>query len=232
MVKLIDAAQPLSVQVHPTDDYKPGEYGKTEMWYIIEADKGASILYGFNKDISKSEISDRIQNNTLIEVLNAIPVEKGNSFFVEAGVVHAIGKGVVVAEVQQNSNSTYRLYDYGRVDKDGKQRQLHIEDALNVAVLNKTNIPAMPAAEHCEGYKKSKLASCKYFVVYKYEVFDKVNLSIGSDSFNSITITEGNGYFECEGVKYQFSRGNSFFMPANLGNCTAYGNFTFLLTAL
>ena len=135
LIKLIDAKDNLSVQVHPNNEYAQrveGEYGKTEMWYVVDCDEGASLLYGFKHNITKEEFRERIENNTLLEVTNSVPVKKGDVFFIEAGTLHAIGKGILIAEIQQNSNTTYRIYDYGRVGADGKPRQLHIDKAVDV----------------------------------------------------------------------------------------------------
>ena len=129
LIKFIDARKDLSLQVHPSDDYalkNEGQYGKTEMWYIIDAKDNAFLYYGFNREISKEEFCERIENNTLTEVLNAYPVSKGDVVFIEAGTIHAIGEGILLAEIQENSNVTYRVYDYGRRDKDGNLRELHI----------------------------------------------------------------------------------------------------------
>ena len=138
LIKLIDAKDNLSVQVHPDNDYAQrveGEYGKTEMWYIVDCDEGAELLYGFKHEISKEEFAERIANNTLLDVTNNVPVHKGDVFFIKAGTLHAIGKGILIAEIQQNSNTTYRIYDYGRVGKDGKPRELHVEKAKDVTKL-------------------------------------------------------------------------------------------------
>ena len=135
LIKLIDAKDNLSVQVHPSNEYAlrvEGEYGKTEMWYIVDCNEGAELLYGFKHEIGEEEFADRIKNNTLLEVTNNVPVHKGDVFFIESGTLHAIGKGILIAEIQQNSNTTYRIYDYGRVGADGKPRQLHIDKAVEV----------------------------------------------------------------------------------------------------
>ena len=135
LIKLIDAKDKLSVQVHPDDSYalkNEGEYGKTEMWYVVDCDEGASLIYGFNKEISKEEFESRIKDNTLSEVCNYVPVKKGDVFFIGAGTLHAIGEGILIAEVQQNSNTTYRVSDYGRLGADGNPRPLHIEKAVDV----------------------------------------------------------------------------------------------------
>ncbi|MCI6751509.1 MAG: class I mannose-6-phosphate isomerase, partial [Selenomonas bovis] len=135
LIKLIDAKDNLSVQVHPDNDYAQrveGEYGKTEMWYIVDCEPGASLLYGFQHEISKEEFECRIKENTLLDVVNRVPVHKGDVFFIDSGTLHAIGKGILICEIQQNSNTTYRIYDYGRVGKDGKPRELHVQKALDV----------------------------------------------------------------------------------------------------
>lgn len=233
LIKLIDSKQPLSVQVHPDDEYamkKEGEYGKTEMWYVIDADEGASLVYGFNKNVTPDELRKRINDQTLPEVLNHVPVKKGDCFFIESGLVHAIGKGILIAEIQQNSNTTYRLYDYGRKDASGKQRPLHIEDALNVAQLSISSPAAAAKVSIHSGYKEYQLSECKYFNVKKYEVADSVNLYAGSDSFHAFTALEGGGYILCNNNKYNFNKGDTYFIAANLGRYEVCGNCVFLLT--
>lgn len=123
LIKLIDAHDNLSVQVHPDNGYalrNEGQYGKTEMWYIVDCEPGAFLYYGFSRPVSEEEFRRRIADNTLLEVLNRVDVQKGDVLFIESGTIHAIGKGIVIAEIQQNSNITYRVYDYGRVGADGK----------------------------------------------------------------------------------------------------------------
>ena len=135
LVKLIDAKNDLSVQVHPCDEYAhkyENDNGKTEMWYIISADQGAELVYGFKEKITKDEFRRAVEDNTLMDKVNRVPVRQGDVFFIEPGTLHAIGKGILIAEIQQSSNVTYRVYDYGRLGADGKPRQLHIEKALEV----------------------------------------------------------------------------------------------------
>ncbi len=130
LIKFIDAREDLSIQVHPSDEYalnEEGQYGKTEMLYVVDCAQDAYLYYGFSREISREELRQRIQDGTILEVLNKVSVQKGDVFFIEAGTIHAIGKGIVIAEIQQNSNVTYRVYDYGRTGPDGKQRDLHIE---------------------------------------------------------------------------------------------------------
>ena len=136
LTKFIDAKQDLSIQVHPDNRYalkNEGQYGKTEMWYVVDAGKEAFLYYGFKKEVSKEEFARRIQEDTLLEVLNAVPVQKGDVLFIESGTIHAIGKDILIAEIQQNSNVTYRVYELREeVGKDGKKRDLHIEKAIAV----------------------------------------------------------------------------------------------------
>ena len=147
LIKLIDAKQDLSIQVHPDDDYAmrvEGEPGKTEMWYIMDAAPGAALYYGLNRAVSKEEFAKRIQEQTLTEILNRVEVKPGELYFIPSGTLHAIGAGILLAEIQQNSNTTYRVYDYGRRGADGKLRPLHIEKALDVTNLS----PIAPTAQY------------------------------------------------------------------------------------
>ncbi len=219
LIKLIDAKDNLSVQVHPNNEYAlrvEGEYGKTEMWYIIDADEGAELLYGFKHEITREEFAARIKDNTLLEVTNSVPVHKGDVFFIEAGTLHAIGRGILIAEIQQNSNTTYRIYDYGRVGKDGKPRELHIEKACEVTNLTPPVRSAKPQGERTEreGYAETLLASCEYFNVRKLEIGSCAALAAGKNSFNSLLVLDGG--FDVEGVT--LGKGDSCFIPAGFGS--------------
>ena len=135
LIKFIDAEQNLSVQVHPSDEYAlqhENSFGKTEMWYIVEAEEGAGIYLGFNRTVTKEEYEAAIKENRLTELLNFYEVKAGDCYFIPSGTIHAIGKGCLICEIQQNSNLTYRVYDYGRKDKNGKERELHIDKAPRV----------------------------------------------------------------------------------------------------
>ena len=135
-MKFIDAAERLSVQVHPDDAYArrvEGQAGKNEMWYILDCEPGAQLLFGLKESCTREELEKAIRENTLVEQMRAVPVQKGDVYFIPAGTLHAIGKGILVAEIQQSSDVTYRVYDYGRLGQDGKPRQLHVEKALAVA---------------------------------------------------------------------------------------------------
>ncbi len=232
LIKLIDAKDNLSVQVHPNNEYAlrvEGEYGKTEMWYIVDCDEGATLLYGFKNEISKDEFAKRIADNTLLEVTNAVPVKKGDVFFIEAGTLHAIGKGILIAEIQQNSNTTYRIYDYGRVGNDGKPRELHVEKAKDVTALRPAK--AYPETEIIakDGYTEKLLSSCEYFTTYALEVNDKATLTADEKSFNSILILEGSGRLSGES-EIEFKKGDSIFIPASSGDYTIEGKCKAILT--
>lgn len=232
LIKLIDAKDNLSVQVHPNNDYAlrvEGEYGKTEMWYIVDCDEGATLLYGFKKKISKDEFAQRIADNTLLEVTNAVPVKKGDVFFIEAGTLHAIGKGILIAEIQQNSNTTYRIYDYGRVGNDGKPRELHVEKAKDVTNLCPAKAYPETAVEQKDGYTTKLLSSCDYFTTYAVEVEEKAVLEADEKSFNSLLILEGEGEVAADDA-VKFKKGDSIFVTAGTGKFTVDGKCKFVLT--
>lgn len=222
MIKLIDAKNDLSVQVHPEDAYAlkhEGGFGKTEMWYILECEEGASLIYGFKRSISKEEFAGRIKDNTLMEVVNKVPVKKGDVFFIDAGTLHAIGKGIVLAEVQQNSNLTYRVYDYGRSGADNKPRELHIEKAIEVTNLDS---PARsPAAqgqpEDYEGFTRTLLARCEYFHTEAIEVKTKASFDVNDESFVSVICLDGNTELVYGKEIMSVQKGDSIFLPAGLG---------------
>lgn len=235
LIKLIDAKDNLSVQVHPSNEYAlkaEGEYGKTEMWYIVDCNEGAELLYGFKHEISKEEFAERIANNTLLEVANNVPVHKGDVFFIESGTLHAIGSGILIAEIQQNSNTTYRVYDYGRVGKDGKPRELHVEKALDVTERIPPKYPttAQGAPEKVEGGIKTLLRSCEYFNVNKLEVDGTMTLNADEKSFKSLLFLDGNAEIkDADGVQTAV-KGESFFVPAGSGEFTITGKCEVILS--
>lgn len=235
LIKLIDAKDNLSVQVHPDNEYAQrveGEYGKTEMWYIVDCDEGAELLYGFKHDITKEEFKTRIENNTLLEVTNSVPVKSGDVFFIEAGTLHAIGKGILIAEIQQNSNTTYRIYDYGRVGADGKPRQLHIDKAVDVTNL----CPAKPypVTKYFteNGAVKRLLAKSDYFTVYTVDASEKALFEADETSFHSILLLEGSAVLDCGGEKLSLKKGDSVFVPAGCGEYSLTGSFNSIFTRI
>lgn len=230
LAKFIDAKDNLSIQVHPDNRYalkNEGQYGKTEMWYVMDAGQNAFLYYGFKREITKEEFEKRIQEDTLLEVLNAVPVQKGDVLFIESGTIHAIGKDILIAEIQQNSNVTYRVYDYGRVGKDGKKRDLHIEKAL--AVTNR-----VPIAKDKSSYPH--VADCDYFTVDKLnldgKVMKKMEGNVSEESFASILILDGKGTISDKEEMLDFKKGDSFFLSAGAGNYTIEGSCDALITTI
>lgn len=230
LIKLIDARDRLSVQVHPSDAYAlrvEGEYGKTEMWYVVDCEPGATLIYGFNRGLTKEEFRRRIEDNTLLEVCHVVPVEKGDVFFIEAGTLHAIGAGILIAEVQQNSNTTYRVSDYGRLGADGRPRPLHIDKAVDVT---RTEPPCRPYGAVGEtvalpGGACRALASCDYFTTQLLQVTS--SLRVGCyESFTSLVCLDGACIFHWEdGEPLALRKGASLFLPAGLTGrlCTETG---------
>ncbi len=227
LIKLIDARQDLSVQVHPSDAYArshENQNGKTEMWYVIDCEPGAFLYMGLKKRISKEEFRRHIEENTLDQILNPVPVHKGDMFFIEAGTIHAIGKGIVIAEIQQNSNVTYRVYDYGRVGADGKPRELHIEKALEVARLEP------PCVNSRFG---GHLAQCEYFTVDRFDMQSgTIQGIVGTDSFHSLLVVDGEGEVVCGEEKQPVRKGDCLFLSAGSGAYTVTGSLTMLRTSI
>lgn len=230
LIKFIDAKDNLSIQVHPDNRYAlehEHQYGKTEMWYVMDCKEGACLYYGFNREINKEEFKRRIEEDTLLEVLNPVKVQKGDVLFIEAGTLHAIGKDIVIAEIQQNSNVTYRVYDYGRVGKDGKKRDLHIEKALDV-----TSCIPIARGKTCNPH----VASCDYFTVDKLnldgQVMDMMSGHIGEESFVSLLFMEGEGEISCGGETLAYQKGDSFFLSAGSGAYEINGRCQALVTTV
>lgn len=237
LIKLIDAADNLSVQVHPNNEYAKrveGEYGKTEMWYVVDCDSQAQLLYGFTKEITKEEFSQRIADNTLLEVVNKVSVKKGDVFFIEAGTLHGIGKGIIIAEIQQNSNTTYRIYDYGRVSADGKPRELHVEKAKDVTVLAPPTRDVKPQGEiqKHQGYNKTLLAACEYFEVHKLEINESATLFSSEESFVSLLVLDGEFELDYGFASMGIIKGDSVFVPAGMGEFELIGEGEVILTEI
>lgn len=234
-IKLIDAADDLSVQVHPPDDYAlkhEGERGKNELWYVVDADDGAELIYGFKREMTRGEFAERIKNGTLLEVTNNVPVKKGDVFFIESGTLHSIGKGILIAEIQQNSNTTYRVYDYGRTGKDGKPRELHIEKALEVTerVPPKFSAAAQGTPQRLGGGIITLLRACEYFTVNKLELDGAVSLEADKRSFNSLLILDGEAEIKAAGGGVSAKKGDSVFITAGTGEYEISGKGLIIIT--
>ena len=224
LVKLIDAKQNLSIQVHPNDAYaleNEGQYGKTELWYVLHNEPGAFLYHGFARDITKREMEQAIENGSITEYLRKVEVKKGDVFFIEAGTVHAIGAGIVVAEIQQNSNITYRVFDYNRLDANGQGRELHKAKALEVSKLT---------AENCAPDFGAHIGICDYFVTDKIAVNGEYKGFANEASFHHMLIASGEGEAKCDGHSLAFKAGDSLFIGANSGEYEVTGECEALIT--
>jgi mannose-6-phosphate isomerase len=231
LIKLIDANAKLSVQVHPNDDYAlahEGEFGKTEMWYILYANEGAQIIYGIKEGTRRDAFKKSIKDGTLEEHLNFIDVKKDDVFFIPSGTVHAILDGILIAEIQQNSDTTYRVYDWNRVDKNGKTRPLHIKKALDVIRFGPDNTKNESYSVACADYEIYMISKCNYFTVEKLWVRNKYADKPEGDSFYAYTSIEGNGKLHYGNISYDLPPGTSFLIPASMGEYTIEGDITLL----
>lgn len=219
LTKFIDAKENLSVQVHPSDEYallNEGQYGKTEMWYVVEAEKGAGLYMGLSRNCTADEFAKKVENGTVEELLSFKEVAPGDVFFIPAGTVHAIGAGVLIYEIQQNSTLTYRLYDYMRRDKEGRLRELHVDKAMKVS-----NLGVYSPADNIEG---AIIGKCKYFEVEKHSISGEFELFVDNGSYLAISVVDGCG--ECDGESV--SLGDTCFSPAGSGKILLKGDMTVL----
>ena len=227
LVKLIDADAKLSVQVHPKDEYalaNENSLGKTEMWYIADADEGAGIYLGFKEDISREDFERAIAEKTLTDYLQFIPVKKGECYFIPAGTIHAICEGCLICEIQQNSNITYRVYDYGRVGADGKERELHVAKALDVTNTKRYE-PKPLGAMTSEG---ELLGISRFFTATRVEVQGERTLENDARSFRCFTCLEGEGAVG----EVKICKGESVFVPADFGSVGLSGEFLAVMTTV
>lgn len=227
LVKFIDAQDKLSVQVHPSDDYalkNENSLGKTEMWYIVDADEGAGIYLGFKEDITREQFESAIATKTLTDYLRFIPVKAGESYFIPSGTIHAICSGCLICEIQQNSNITYRVYDYGRRDKDGNERELHVEKAL--AVTNTTAyLPRELNIQTTEGILKG---INKFFTATLVEITGEKTFLRDDGSFRTFTCLSGEGRVGDVDIK----KGESVFVPACHDDFVVSGSFSAIMTTI
>lgn len=226
LVKFIDAKKDLSVQVHPDDEYakkyENGQLGKTEMWYVLDATKSATLVHGFNYDMTPKDVKTAIENGNIEKYLNKVSVNKDDLFYIKSGTVHAIGAGTLVAEIQENSNLTYRLYDYNRIDKNGNLRELHIDKALEVLNYKASNKVRQPIRvyKYKNGFSSEFFCRCKYFEVYKEKINtqnckDMFKFKTQSNSFHVLLCVEGCGTLISDKETLPFFKGDCIFIPAN-----------------
>ena len=230
MVKLIDASDNLSIQVHPSDELSmdvEGQYGKTEVWYVLDAQKDTYLYFGLKKDVTKEELKNLLCNGKLETVLNKTYVRPGDVLMVDSGTIHAIGRGALIAEIQQNSNITYRLYDYGRKDKHGQFRKLQINKGLQAVDLSHKNVVKSPVSvERCGRNIKTVIARNQYFTATVYTICERLRLKASVKTFKSLVVLAGG--FSVPGIRFQ--KGEAAFIPAGEGEVEIKGFGELLVT--
>jgi len=239
LVKLIDAKKDLSIQVHPDDNYamqnENGSKGKTEMWYILEAGEESRIIYGLEHNVTREQFASSLLRGTAEKYLKKVSVKSGDSFLIKAGTIHGIGEGILLAEVQENSNITYRLYDYNRVGQDRKPRELHIEKGLEVSDLCKTEEPRQGLRQfrYGKGYASQSICTNHYFQMEKLLLNtqccrEMAVLTLRQDTFYVLLCIDGCGTLFTEQEDIYFFKGDCIFVPANVSQLKLHGKAQFL----
>ena len=234
LIKFIDARDNLSIQVHPDDELakkRHNSFGKTEMWYVVDCRPESTLFLGFSRAVTPDELRRRAKDGTICEVLNRVAVHPGDVFFVRPGTVHAIGAGILVAEIQQNSDTTFRVYDYNRLGADGKPRQLHLERAaevMNYAPMHRAADTLPP----CPPNGVQEVLTCEYFRVRRAEVKTRISLATDGESFTHLMCVRGEGNILCGGKVYPFRQGDSYFLPAALGEYMVQGTCGVILSGV
>ena len=231
LVKFIDAKKDLSVQVHPSDEYArvhEKDNGKTEMWYVLDADEGANLIYGFQHPVTEEILRETVASGTLGKHLQKVEVHKGDVYYVPAGTVHGIGAGIMAVEIQESSNVTYRVYDYDRVDKNGKKRELHFDKAIQVMNMDiAPDVKQKPRmVKYYPGCSRELLCRCKYFETERVQVTKGFSFSILDGSFRVVMCLSGHGEIETSDADIKpmcFQKGETMFLPAGLGRCRILG---------
>ena len=228
LFKYLDAREDLSIQVHPNDELakkRHNSFGKTEMWYVMQADKDSKLIVGFKEDSNAAEYLENLKNKTLLTILDNVKVEVGDVFFLETGTVHAIGAGLVIAEIQQTSDVTYRLYDFDRVDAEGNERELHVDLALDAINYNKIDT-----------YKKynkdvnqsNSMVDCPYFTTNFLPLEGEITVNKSGNSFTVYMCVEGDFELEYEGAKMKYIKGDTILIPASLKTFVLKGKASIL----
>ena len=230
LTKILDANDWLSVQVHPDDTYAlehEGEHGKTECWYVIAADEGAEIIYGHNAK-SKEELAQMITAGDWEHLLTKIPVKAGDFFYVPSGTMHAIGKGILILETQQSSDTTYRVYDFDRKDASGKTRDLHLKQSIDVLTIGKP-ANSTPARVISGNLDLTTLVSNAFFTVYKWQISGQVDFKRKAP-YLLLSVLEGQGQLVIEGTSYPIKKGNHFILPNDVNSWELTGELTLIVS--
>lgn len=229
LFKFLDAKEDLSIQLHPNDALakkRHNSFGKTEMWYVMQADEGAEIIVGFKKKSSATEYLHHLEQKSLVSILNKMPVKQGDVFFLETGTVHAIGAGVMLAEIQQTSDITYRIYDWDRVDTQGNSRELHIEQALDAITYDEV---AAQRKYETKPNTRNQAVHCPYFTTNVIPLDGKMKFNKEGDSFTVLVCTEGEFYLVTDSfIKHSFKKGDTVLVPAALSDFELVGKATLL----
>lgn len=243
LIKFIDAKEDLSIQVHPDDAYaaenENGSLGKTEMWYVVDAEEGAQIAYGFSRDMTRESLRESLQDGSIERYLQKVKAQKDDVYFIQAGTVHGLGTGILVAEIQECSNITYRMYDHGRTDKNGRPRELHIEKALDVADLSARDKPRQPmrVLRYSPGSARELLCRCRYFQVERMllnteHCREMVGFQTGENSFQVLLCLRGCGsLFIGEAEHINFFKGDCIFVPAMSVHMKLHGSAQMLVVS-
>lgn len=232
LFKFIDAKEDLSIQVHPNDALakeRHNSFGKTEMWFVMQADDNARLVVGFKDKTNKKEYQEHLENKTLVAVLNETPVKVGDAFFLETGTVHAIGAGVLIAEIQQTSDITYRLYDWDRVDSNGVGRELHTDLALDAINFEPTNTKL---DYEVVKNKSVNLVECPFFNTNILQISEKYNWKKTKESFTVLMCTEGSFIIIMLHFKAEFKKGDTILIPAIIDGFEIIGEATLLEIAI
>lgn len=237
LIKYIDAKGKLSIQVHPDDAYarmNEHDNGKTELWYVVEADENAYIYLGLKQTITKSEFCKAISTSTITDYLNKVSVKKGNVFLVEPGTLHSIGEGCLIAEIQKKSNVTYRAYDFNRKDQNGNLRPLHIDKALEVTNLKQSNHDGLPEKiiKQTTFTTIERLKKCDYFTVDYYAIKNKETFNVNEESFKVLMLIVGNAAVSTGEETVFLEQGESIFLSAGNYEVSVTGICEFLTVSL
>lgn len=218
LVKILDANDNLSVQVHPDDEYanknENGELGKTECWYVIDCDEDSHLILGHHAQ-SKEEFVAKIEKGEWDQLLKKVAIKPGDFFYVPSGTIHAIGKGALILETQQSSDTTYRVYDYDRTDDQGNKRELHVQKSLDVSTIPHVDQALDQTVTKVDGLTSKLLVSENYFTVYHFDLAGSVKKKLDCN-YLLVSVIKGDGFVEIDGKKYSFSKGDHFILPATI----------------
>ena len=231
LIKLLDAADDLSVQVHPDDAYAlshEGEYGKNECWYVVQAEPGAKIVYGHSA-MTKEEFTKKINEESWNELFTEVPVKAGDFFNVPSGTIHAIGGGIVILETQQNSDTTYRVYDYHRKDNSGNLRPLHIQQTIDVTTIPHSVPTINQQVDTSDTGTRTTFVENKFFTVWKYDIDGDYSDAISS-TYHLVTVLDGNGMLTVDGTTYPIEKADSFILPSGTPTLQVNGSLQLIVS--